>query len=161
MEIKLILPAAIQEAHSLVYKTQVHIKAHRAYLSALVASQEVSGTPYLQILHSHLEAGSKAGVVRYYPEPLHSQLCHCSLVRIEKICIGKPVGAPYSAAELIELGDAVHISPVYDYGVHIRDIDAVLYYGCGDKDMDLLMDKPVHYILKLCTAHLAMGCLHY
>ena len=57
--------------------------------------------------------------------------------------------APDSPPQLVELGQAESLRPLYQHHRRIRDVDADFDHRCGDQDIDLSRSKKVHHLLLL------------
>ena len=76
--------------------------------------------------------------------------------RIKQIRESFLVTSTYPPAQLVQLGHTIAICPVDDYGIHIWNINPVLYQRRRYQYLDSLMDEPTHDILDFLGVHLAM-----
>ena len=100
----LLLPLALLFFYRLIEHLTVEIIADRLHVAVLLRSQQVSGSPDLQIPHRDLEAAAK---IRKFPDRMKTLLRHffqhfISLIHEEGV--GGTVGTAHPAPELIELG---------------------------------------------------------
>ncbi|MPM35443.1 hypothetical protein SDC9_82035 [bioreactor metagenome] len=90
-------------------------------------------------------------------QALDRNLAAGTALGVEEIGMSLLVVASYPSPQLVELTEPIQVCSVYDDGVDIGDVDAVLNDGSGYQHLDSLMDEPAHRVFQLCAVHLAVG----
>ena len=85
--------------------------------------------------------------------------------RREQVAERFAVAAAYSAAHLVKVTKAEALRLIYYYCVHVWYVNSVLYNGCGNEDVVVVVDEVVQTLLEFCRLHLSMrntyACIGY
>src|SRR5206468_12460429 len=90
----------------------------------MLTAQQVPATADLQVLHGDVHARADLAVLGHGGQPLVRRLGQGALGRVEEVRVGALAAAADPAAQLVQLGQAVHVGPVDDQGVGVGDVQA-------------------------------------
>ena len=112
------------------------------------------GAADLQVLHGDVHARADLGVLGHGGQPLVRRLGQRALGRVQEVRVGALAAAADPAAQLVQLGQAVHVGPVDDQGVGVRDVQAGLDDRGRDQDVVVPLPEVDHDLFQLVLVHL-------
>ncbi len=119
------------------------MESDRGYLARLLDAEDVAGAADFEVAHGDFHPASIAARFDEGVEPFAGWFGKADVFRNEKIGVGGPVPAADSAAELVEVGEAVGVGPIDENRVGVGDIDAVFYDRRREEEVDLPLFETV------------------
>ena len=132
----------------------IEVEADGGDLARLLDAEDVAGAPDLEVAHGDFHAAAVTTRFNKGVESLLGELGEADVLGDEKIGVGGAVPAAHSAAELVEVGQAVGVGAVDEDGVGIRYVDSVFDDGGGKEDVDLSLAESVEDGVDIVGVHL-------
>ena len=126
-------------------------------MPVLFASQEISGTPDLQIPHCDAETASQ---LRKFPDRRQTFFRHFAqhlIPAVHQKGVSSPAGSSDSSPELVKLGESHGISIMNDHRVCIGNIQSGLNNARRDQHIDITVNKIIHNAFQFSLLHLPVG----
>ena len=135
----------------------VHVVADVADEAALFGTEDIAGSPDVEVAHGDVEAAADAAEFFDGFEAFLSVVGEAAVGGDEHVAEGFFVAATYATAHLVEVAESEVLGIVDDHGVGVGDVQPVLNDGGGDKDIDFAFEEAHHGVLDYFSVHLAMG----
>ena len=148
---------ALQLAHGFLEQLHVHLEADGIDVPALLTAEQIARAANLEVERGHAEAAAEIAELLDGGEPLARDRRQRFLRRNQQIRVRRPIRPANTAAQLIELRQAVPIRAVDDDGVGVRNVEAVLDDCRRQQDVVLPLDEAEHRALELVLGHLAVA----
>ena len=129
-------------------------------MTALFGSQQISGSPDLQVPHGNLKSAAQIRILPDGSQSFFRHLFEHFVSAVHKKRIRRTIGSADPPAQLIQLGKPHIIRVMNDHCIDIWDIQSRLYDCRWYQYINVSIDKPVHDILQLVFSHLSMSKCH-
>ena len=146
--------------HCLVENFLVCLVSQVADESALLCTEQVSGTADVQVLHGDVDAAAQFAEVL---EGLQSAAC----VRRQggqwwrkQVAECLSVAASHTSTHLVEVAESEVMCRVDDDGVGVGNVDAVFHDGRREQHVVVVVREVEHYLLQLLGLHLSVAHSH-
>ena len=126
-------------------------------MAGLLGTQQVAGTPDLQVPHSDFEAGAEFSKVPDGGKALFGHLRQVFVRPVGEVGVGVAGGPAYPAPELMELAQTEPVRVFDDQGIGVGDIQAGFDDGGTDQHIDLSFGHVGHHLAQCLLGHLAVG----
>src|SRR5215472_10654910 len=148
---------AFQFADGALQHCGVQLEADGFDMAALLAAEQVSRAAQLQVESRDLE--SRAEIAEFFQrsETPARQLAKFAIGRNQQVSVSTSIRAADTAAQLIQLREAMAIGAIDDDRVAERDVEAILDDGGRDQYVGLVTHEGEHDALQLALRHLAVA----
>ena len=124
--------------------------------ATLFCSKQVSGSTYIQILHSDMDATPQITEVLNRLQASFSFCRQTAQRRRQQIAESLFVTASYPSTHLMEVTQTKVLRLVDNDRIGIRNIDTALYDSSRQKHIIVIIDKVKNDLFQLCGFHLSM-----
>ena len=129
-------------------------------MTGLLGTQQIAGTPNLQVPHGDLKAGTEFCKIPDGRQPFFRNFRQVFIRTVGEIGIGVAGRASYTAAELMQLGKTKPVCIFNNEGVGIGDIQSGFNDGGANQYLDGAVVHSLHHIAQGLLAHLTVGNTH-
>ena len=147
--------------YCIIQKPHVHIKTDGIDVSALVFSKQVSCSADFHIFHCNFKAASKFRKITDYLKAFHCNVTQGFVSGIKQICIRLSVASSYASPKLVQLRYAVHICPVNDDCIYVRNVNSVFDDCSCNKNVEAAHFKAPENIVKFFACHLPVRSIYH
>jgi len=125
-------------------------------MTALCSPKKISGTTDFKVSHCNFYTTAKFRKIPYCPKSLFRNFRKHLVSAIHQKSIRCTVWTAYTATKLIKLGQAHFFCIVYYNGVGIWYVKTCFYYCSCYKNINVPVNKIIHYFFKLSLTHLSV-----
>ena len=143
----------------LLQQVLVELGADLLDMAGLFLAQQVAGAADVEVVARQGEAGAEVVHRLHCAQALLRRRGQLLARRQGEIGVGAELGTADPPAELVELGQSIHVRAVHDQGVGGRDIEAGFDDVGADQDVNRAVVEAVHHPLQIRHRHPAMGDL--
>src|SRR5579863_2818791 len=145
---------ALQLVDRLADHPHVQVEPDPGDMPGLLAAEQVARAADLQVLQGHVHARAYLGVLGHGGQALVRGLGQGRLGRVQEVGVGPLRAAADPAADLMQLGQAVHVGAVDDERVGVRDVQARFDDRGRDQHVVLPLPEVDHDLFQLVLVHL-------
>ena len=124
--------------------------------ATLLRSEQVSGSTYIQILHSDMDATAQITKILDRLQTPFSFCCQTAQRRSQQITESLFITTPYPTTHLMKVTQPKVLCLIDNDRIRIRDINATLYNCSRQKHVIVIIDKIKDDLFQLCGLHLSM-----
>src|SRR5437762_181135 len=126
-------------------------------MTMLLPSEQVSGTPQLQIERGDAEARAQLAEFPDGCQAPPGNLSQRFIRRNQEVGVSTTVRTTDPPSQLVKLGKTITVGSVDDQGVRQRDVEAVFDDRGRHQNIELVMHESRHHLFEFFLAHLTMS----
>ena len=148
---------ALELADRFLEELHIHLEPDGLDVPALLSAEETAGSANFEVERGNPESAAEIAELLDRREPLFGDRRQIVFGRNQQVRVGRAIRSADTAAQLIQLRQAVAVGAIDDDRVGVRNIETVFDDRRGQQHVELARDEVEHGALERVLVHLAVA----